>query len=455
MKRWALVLGPLLAVAVAGCTVMGNSSTAVTWTVAMTVLCASWWIFEPIPISITALIPLFVFPCVGVLTPLAVGQVMTNKVILLLLGGFILSAGMERSGAHRRLALRMVTVFGSASGRRLVFGFMAAAGLLSMWISNAAATLMLLPIALAVVENTTNSRLRTSLLLGIAYAASLGGITTPIGTPPNLVFLQVFEANTGMEPSFLNWMMWSLPVVVIMAPLTGIWLTRKLDQHEPILLPPVGRWNPAETRMMIVFVLTAILWVTRREPWGGWSQWINLPQANDAAVALTAVAIMFLIPNGTNGKLMDLKTAIKIPWGILILFCGGIAIAKAFVSTGLSEILGNTLGQLGTFPPILLIGMVCLVVTFLTEVTSNTATTTLLLPILASAALAADVDPKILMVPATISASFAFMLPVATAPNAIVFGTQELTVRTMAREGLLLNLVGAIVVTAVCYLWFG
>ena len=251
-----------------------------------------------------------------------------------------------------------------------------------------------------------------------------------------------------------------MPVVLIMLPMVGIWLTRGLGNIEPIKLPAVGKWRQEERLTLIVFAITAIFWVTRLQPFGGWTGLaanlgFPMPFANDAIVGLAGALALFVIPNGKGEKLLDWKTAENIPWGVLILFAGGICIATAFKTSGLSELLGNGLAGLGQLPILLIIGTICLSVTFLTEVTSNTATTTLLLPILVAAAITAEIDPKIFMVPATISASFAFMLPVATPPNAIVFGSEKFSVRDMAREGIALNLIGVVVVTTVCWFMFG
>lgn len=455
MKQHTLWLGPLAAAVVFWSLVSTGATSAVAWTAGITTLCAVWWVFEPIPIPATSLIPLALFPLVGVLEPAQVGQAYGDKLILLLLGGLMLSSAMERSGAHRRIALSMVALFGGASARRLVLGFMAASAGLSMWISNMATSLMLLPVVLAVLEGVEDRRLRVSLLLGMAYAASVGGVGTPVGTPPNLIFMNSYQAATGTEPAFSDWMSWALPVVLIMLPAMALWLTRNLQHKAALNLPEVGEWRAEEIRTLVVFAITAILWITRREPFGGWSEWAGLPAANDASVALIAVVVMFLIPNGRGEKLLDWETAARIPWGILILFGSGIAISRAFESSGLSESLGNSLADIGKLPPLLMIALVCAAVTFLTEVTSNTATANLLMPVLAAASLAAEIDPKLIMVPATISASFAFMLPVATGPNAIVFGSEQLTIRDMAREGFALNLIGITVVTIVCYLRFG
>lgn len=454
LQSAAMITGPAVA-ALAGWTlVVSGHSPAIGWTAAITTWTAVWWIFEPIPIPATSLLPLALFPLVGVLKPSEVGAAYGHELILLLLGGLMLSSAMERSGAHRRIALSMVRLFGGSSGRRLVFGFMAASAGLSMWISNMATTLMMLPIVLAVVEKVTDSRLRTALLLGVAYAASIGGVGTPVGTPPNLVFMKEYASATGDEVTFTQWMGWALPVVLTMIPLMALWLTRGLGRKTSIVLPETGRWRTAEIRTLSVFAVTALLWVTRREPYGGWSELVDLPQASDASVALLAVVVMFLIPNGRGEGLLDWDTAVSIPWGILVLFGSGIVISKAFTVSGLSALLGEQLYLLSDWPPLLMVALVCLSVTFLTELTSNTATSNLLMPILATAATSADIDHRLLMAPAAMSASFAFMLPVATGPNAIIFGSGKLSVGQMAREGFALNLIGVVVVTVICYWQF-
>ncbi|MFP6792548.1 MAG: SLC13 family permease [Pseudomonadales bacterium] len=447
-----LTLGPLLA-AVAFFTLQsfGWQGTAC-WTAAITVICAVWWIFEPIPIPATSLIPLATLPIIGVLTPAQVGESYGSPLVLLLMGGFILSTAMEKSGAHRRVALGMVNLFGGNSSRRLVFGFMAAAAVLSMWISNTATTLMLLPVALAVIERSDDNNLAIPLLLGIAYAASVGGIGTPIGTPPNLVFREIYWENTGIEIGFLTWMSWGVPVVLIFVPIIALWLTRRLNHQGHVDMPKVGAWQTEERRVFIIFAFTALAWITRSQPFGGWKTWLDVPGANDASVALLAVVAMFLIPNGKGSRLLDWETAGRIPWGMLILFGGGIAIAKAFIISGMSAALGNALAGIAGWPILAMMAVICLCITFLTEMTSNTATTTLMMPILAAAAIAAGIAPEALMVPAAMSASCAFMLPVATAPNTIVFSTGWFTTRLMAREGLVLNFVGVIVISVMCYL---
>ena len=450
MRLVFLIGGPVLALALGFGLATSGQPSDVCWTAGVTLLCAIWWVAEPIPIPVTAMLPLAVFPLVGVLTPNEVGQAYGSPLILLYVGGFMLSMAMEKSGAHRRLALGMVNLFGGG-GRGLVFGFMAAAAMLSMWISNTATSLMLLPIALATLENTKDERLKIALLLGVAFACNVGGIGTPVGTPPNLIFMQVYRETTGTELGFLDWMRWGIPVVILFVPLIGLWLTRRLSAGEILELPAVGAWRTEERRTLIVFGLTAAAWITRNDPFGGWSTLLDLPQANDASVALLAVVVMFLVPNGKGERLLDWETAVRIPWGILILFGGGICIASAFVSSGISQIIGEALGALSGVHIVVLLGTICLSVTFLTEITSNTATTALLMPVLAAAGVGAGIDPRLLMVPAAMSASCAFMLPVATGPNAVIFASGHVPIRAMVREGFGLNLFGAVVITTVCY----
>lgn len=420
-------------------------------TAGLTVVCTLWWVFEPVPIPITSLIPLGVFPLLGILDGKQVAQAYGSPLILLLAGGAMLSKAMEKSGAHRRLALAMVNLCGGTSQRRLVIGFMLASAMLSMWISNTATVLMLLPVALAVLEKTRtegdNNPLAVPLLLGIAYAGSIGGLGTPIGTPPNIIFLEVYSNATGNSISFVDWMMKALPVVALLLPLGAWWLTRKLDSHTAIELPSSGVWRAEEVRVLFIFALTALAWMTLSEPFGGWKSWLNLTTANYASVAFCAVIALAMTSDAKGGRLLTWHEASQIHWGVLILFAGGLALAKAFASTGLSQALGEQLGALAELPPWLLVLGVALGVTFLTEITSNTATTTLLMPTLAAAALGAKVDPMLLMLPAAWSASCAFMLPVATAPNAIVFGTGQITVARMAREGFVINLMGAGVIS--------
>ncbi len=453
MRQIALPAGPVIAVLVALALHSQGFGFDVAVTAMVTVWCVLWWVFEPIPIPVTSLLPLALLPLLGVLTPAQVGQAYGSPLILLLLGGFILSKAMEHSGAHRRIALNMVRLFGGHSDRSLVFGFMAASAFLSMWISNTATTLMLLPVALAVLEKVEGEHLSAPLLLGVAYAASVGGIGTPIGTPPNLIFMQVYQENTGTAISFSQWMSWGIPVVIVLVPVIALWLTRNLAGGGGAVLPQVGAWRSEERRVMWVFAFTALAWITRSEPFGGWSGALGLSGANDASVALVAVVVMFLVPSGRRDgeALLTWERAVTIPWGVLLLFSGGICLAKGFVSSGLSVLMGDWLASMSYLPIWLLIGLICLVVSFMTETTSNTASTTLLMPILAAAALAAGIAPEVLMVPAAMTASCAFMLPVATAPNSVVYGSGKVPIVRMAREGFALNLLAVVIIAGLSF----
>lgn len=454
---------PLLgmAVGVAGAAAVGTlcltagHTSAVCWTASITALCAAWWILEPVPIPATSLIPFALFPLVGVLDHRQVATAYGHTLILLLLASFVLSTSMERCGAHRRLALGLARLLegraGGTTPRRLVLGFLLAAAIASMWISNAATTVVLVPIALAVLERDANPALAASVLLAICYGASIGGLGTPIGTPPNLLFLAAYTEATGRSWSFLEWMRIGLPAVAVLIPAAYWVLTRKLPQVRLPSIAALGPWQPAERRVLAVFALTALAWITRTGPAGGWQAWLGLETPGDATVALVAVVALFLLPDGRGHRLLDWPTARTIPWGILLLFGGGLALALAFETSGLSRIVGERLGSLAEVPPFLMIFTVCLSVTFLTEVTSNTATVALLMPLLASAANSAGIEPARLMLPAALSGSCAFMLPVATAPNAIVFGTGRVSTAQMARAGFGLNLLGAVLVALVCW----
>ena len=415
-------------------------------------LCMLWWIFEPLPIPVTSLLPIAVFPISGVLTSEQVGASVGSPLIILLLGGFLLSRGMESTGAHHRIALSVVNLVGGHKPRRLVLGFMIAGALLSMWISNTASILMLMPVALAVLASCSDrNSLAAPLLLGLAWSCSIGGLGTPIGTPPNLILVQVYEENTAQTISFGQWMSWGIPVVLTLLPLAWWWVTRAVPRELDIQVPAVGPWRSAERRVLVVFVLTAVAWITRAEPFGGWQTWLDLPAANDASVALLAVVALFVVRDDQGEPLIDWAKASQIPWGVLLLFGGGICLARAFVASGLSAQVGDALTAVAALPVFAMMLLLALAVTFLTEATSNTATTALLMPVLAAVALAAEIDPLWLMVPAAMSASCAFMLPVATAPNAVVFGSGELPIRRMVREGFALNLIGALLIATVAW----
>lgn len=417
-------------------------------TAALTVLIAILWVTEALPIPVTSLIPFVAFPMAGVIDYKEASSALGSHVILLLMGAFMLSKALEKSGVHRRIAVYMLRLCGSSSAKRLVLGFMLTSAVLSMWISNTATALMLLPIAMAIITSMDSPKLATALLLGIAYAASLGGVGTPIGTPPNIIFMSVYQQTTGVELSFLNWMMTGVPVVLISIPIMSFWLTRHLSEMPPCDLPKTSGWRPAEKRVLSVFGIVALAWIFR--PY--WSAWTGMTLVSDSTIAIAGVVLMFLVPDGDKekpGQLLDWRTAESIPWGMLLLFAGGICMAKAFTASGLSQLLGEALTGLSALPVVLTLLLLCLSVSFVTEITSNTATATLLMPVLASASAAIGVDPIVLMMPAAISASCAFMMPVATAPNAIVYGSGRIPIQTMVREGTILNILVGLVITGV------
>ena len=452
-RNWLLWAAPLLSILAGWSTLkLGVLDAPASITLGIALWTALWWIFEAVPIPVASLLPLALLPLFGILEPRVVGEKYGHPLVLLLLGGFLLSKAMEKSGAHRRIALMMVNAC-PAGEKFLILGFMAATAFLSMWISNTATTLMMLPMALAVIQNSRSEALKIPLLLGIAFAANVGGIGTPIGTPPNLVMMGAYKDLGHPELSFTEWMKFGVPVSLTMVIVIWLWLSRKVTGKERIDLPDPGSWRQPEIRTLLVFGLTALAWITRSEPFGGWKTWLNLPQANDASVAFVAVILLFCLPGGEKKgeRLLDWRTANRIPWGMLVLVGAGLCLGEGFKQSGLSATIASVFSGIGSLPLIALLLGIALLVTFLTEMTSNTATTNVLMPILGATAIASDVDPILLMIPAAMSASCAFMLPVATIPNAVVFGTGEITVRRMAQEGLVLNLMGASVISGICY----
>jgi len=460
-------------------------------TAAVTALMAIWWIFVALPIPVTSLVPLFLLPLVGALPLPVVARSYADRNVFLFMGGFILALAIERWGLHRRIALHVVGLVGTGR-RRLVLGFMTASAVVSMWISNTATAMMLLPIGLAVCatlpaasgeDEKAHRNFATALMLAIAYGANMGGIATPIGTPPNIAFLGQYRQLYPQFPeiSFLQWMIIWLPLVVVFIPITWIVLTRltcpigpspAVSGREWIRreLRELGTMRSPETSVLIVFVATALLWMTRSIPVTdetnyGWASclagWLSSEESagrfqadriDDASIAIAVAVLLFIIPasHGENGKrraLMDWTTAQRLPWGILLLFGGGFAIAAGFEYSGLSYWFGRQLEGLDLKSPLLLVIATCTLLTFLTELTSNTATAQVMLPIVARLSSASGLHPLLLMLPATISASFAFMLPVGTPPNAIVFGSGHVPMKAMVRSGLILNFIGIALVT--------
>ncbi len=425
---------------------------------AITVLMATWWMTEALPVAVVALVPLVAFPLLGIADAKAVAPAYGHDLVWLYLGGFQLAFAIERWGLHRRMALALVRVMGTRADR-LVLGFMVAIGALSMWLSNTSTTLMMLPVALAVASALEGDRpgpFGKALMLGLAYAASVGGMATYLGTPPNVVFRGIAQ-QFAVEIDFAQWMAFAGPLAVVAIGLMWLYLTRfafpvpREDGSVEALGEPPGRWTPAERRVAVIFALTAAAWIGRR--------WIvdalGLTGVTDTTVAIGAAIALFLVPAGKKlGALMDWPTASKTPWHILLLFGGGFALAAGFEETGLSRWLGAWLaGVVDGWPLPLVVLAVVLFVTFLTELTSNTATATVLLPVIGGLALAMGVDVVTLMVPATLAASCAFMLPVATPPNAIVYGSGRLTMGEMARVGLWMNLGGSVLITAWMLTW--
>ena len=464
IKSLARIIGPTLGLFI-GIVAVGQGLDIIAGiTLWITIWTTTWWVFEAVPIPVASLVPISMLPLLGVLDSKQVAQAYGHKLVLLLLGGFLLSRAMEKSGAHRRLALQMVSLCGG-SGKSLILGFMVASAGLSMWISNTATTLMMLPLVIAVLEGAEDQKIRIPLLLGVAFAANVGGIGTPIGTPPNMVMIGYYETIKGVEISFLEWMKVGVPVSIIMVVVIWLWLSRNIKNRSVIPLPSPGRWRKEEKRTLVIFFFTALAWMTRSSPFGGWKNFFGvvsendiglyniLSNANDASVAFIAVIILFCTPSGNkkNEKLLDWETANQIPWGLIILVGSGICLGSAISESGLSEYAAKLLSGIENFKTVFIILCISLLVTFLTEITSNTATTVILMPILGAVSMASGIDAVLFLIPAALSASCAFMLPVATMPNAVVYGAGEFSIKRMVKEGFVLNLVGALVVTAVCY----
>ena len=444
-----------------------------------------WWVTDAIPLFATALIPLVLYPLLGIMSGGDAAPIYFNSTIVLFLGGFMIALTMEKWNLHRRIALNIIHAVGGGPAR-IVLGFMVAAAFLSMWISNTATAVMMVPIGLAIclqIESETRSdpagvrRLSVGLMLGIAYGCTVGGLTTLVGTPPNLSFVRIFEILFPEAPSiaFGQWLMMALPVGLILLVVAwfvitrvfyrvpeGVTIDRRVVESERATLGPVSF---EERTVLGVFVVTALLWVFRVDlqlgllTVPGWSRLLPDPSlVDDGTVAITLASVLFLIParnptpDGRRARrVMGPDVIPRLPWNIVLLFGGGFALAAGFQETGLAQLIGAQFESLAALPVFVMILLVCTALTFLTEFTSNTATTEMVLPILASVAVVTGTHPLVLMIPATLSASCAFMMPVATPPNAIVFGSDRITVGEMARAGIVLNLVGVVVIATVVY----
>lgn len=476
-KKFGLILGAFAFILLIFIGDFNPAKPQINTMTAITVLMAILWITEAIPLAATSLIPLIFFPVTGILHAEEIASSYINSIIFLFLGGFLIAIAMEEWALHKRIALKIITVLGG-SPTSIIIGFIIAGALLSMWISNTATALMLLPIGLAVVQKLENEfgekkthNLSVILLLSIAYSSTLGGIATLVGTPPNLVMVKMLTIlfPDAPEISFGNWMLLSLPISIIMLCAVGILLTKilfKVDKEVKLdrnfiknEYQQLGKFSFEEKAVSIVFLLTAFLWVFRRNidlgfmviP--GWSNLLPTSDfINDGTVAVTMAFILFLIPAKSEKRsLLGHNSFNKVPWGIILLFGGGFALAKGFSSTGLSDFIGEQLTGLSSVSPIWVIIITATLVTFLTELTSNTALTQMILPIVASVSVAIGLNPLLLMLTATLSASMAFMLPVATPPNTIIFAGGRIRISEMAKTGFVLNIVGVIIISLLVY----
>ena len=464
-RKLGLVAGPVLFAVVLALPPPEGLDPAGWRTAAVGILMAVWWVTEAIPIPATALLPIVLLPILGAASIDDVAAPYANPLLFLFLGGFLLALAIERWGLHRRLALNVIDRVGTAPAR-LLAGFMGSAALISMWVSNTATTLMLLPIALSVVEWITAdddashvpSGFAAALMLGIAYAASIGGLGTLIGTPPSALVAGFLRETYGIDVGFARWMMVGVPVVVVAIPIAYVILLRShriggvatVAGRDRIAteLSALGRMSRAEKTVGVVFAVTALAWVTRPLL----ERWIS--GITDAGIAIAGALLLFVLPSGrTRGEfVLDWSTARRVPWGILILFGGGLSLAAAIEATGLAEWLGHAMGGVETWPLVAVLLAVAVVVVFFSELASNTATAATFLPIAGALALALGLDPLVLAIPTGMAASGGFMLPVATAPNAIVYASGTITMSQMARAGFLLDVAFIVLVTAGAYL---
>jgi sodium-dependent dicarboxylate transporter 2/3/5 len=481
VSRFGLWFGPLLAVGVflllpdaeRAATVLSPAGRI---TAALAVWMAVWWLTEALPLAGTALLPLVVLPLAEVSSIATAAAPYANPLIFLFFGGFIIGLAIQRFGLHRRIALYILLAIGT-SPRRLVAGFMLASAALSMWISNTATAIMMLPIGVSVLkmlespqfseaaedagDSASNSEsFSTVLVLGIAYACSIGGIGTLIGTPPNLILAAFLRSQYGIDVSMAQWLSVGLPLVAILLPLTWLYLTRVAFHVSNRPLPcgrdlieaelaALGRMDRGERVVTTVFVLTAVAWILRPEI----VAWTGLAGLSDATIAMLAALALFVVPVGRSPRraAMDWNTARQLPWDILILFGGGLSLASAIASSGVDAFIGSGFLNLAGVAPFLLILVVTGGVILLTEITSNTAVTTTLMPVLAATAAVTGTPPGMMLTAAAMAASCAFMLPVATPPNAVVFASGYVSVAQMARVGLWLNVFASIVITSIVY----
>ncbi|MDG2448885.1 MAG: SLC13 family permease [Saprospiraceae bacterium] len=443
---------------------MSDSANAV---LASTVWIAIWWITEALPIAVTAMLPIILFPLTGALPLSETTASFGHKYVFLYVGGFILAIAIERWNLHKRIALTVINIIGT-NVTMIILGFMIATAFLSMWISNTATSVMMLPIGMAIISqlkdnpNTKedeNEIFGKALMLAIAYSASIGGMATLIGTPPNVILAGIVEEMYPVEITFASWMMFGLPITIILQLICWKYLTSFAFTFKQKGFPggreeikkqlnALGQISYEEKLVFVVFTLTAIAWITR-----SFLLKNIIPNIDDTIIAMIAAIALFLIPAGKEKgrSLVTWSEAVKLPWGILLLFGGGLALAEGFKSSGLAVWIGSQMTLLDGMALLVLLLILIAAVNFLTEITSNLATTAMLLPILAPLALTIDVHPYILMVGATVAASCAFMLPVATPPNAVVFGSGYLTIPDMFKAGIWMNIISIILLTLITY----
>lgn len=476
-KTVGLFLGPLSAIFVLFFQLDPENS-AVTYTLSVAVLMAIWWISQALPIAVTSLLPVALFPLFGIMNGKEVSATYFNHVIFLFIGGFLVALAMEKWNLHKRIALKLLMLVGSKPSS-ILFGFMLATAILSMWMSNTATAMMMIPIVLSVLhglkEQNKTHRFQIGLLLGIAYSASIGGIATLVGTPPNLSFIRIFSIIFPQAPeiNFVTWLIFALPISIILFIIIYFWLVylfhpgKNWGQTSKSLFKEqyqsLGPASFEEKIVFGVFITMALLWVSHSGlsigefSIQGWSAWFSEPTyINDGTIAIFCSILLFMIPtsNGKEGRILEADIITKLPWSIVLLFGGGFALASGFSTSGLSMWFGDQLNWVSSYHPLLVVFCIALLMSFLTELTSNTATIEMLLPILAGLAVSINVNPLLFMLPATFAASLAFMLPVATPPNAIVFGTNKLQMKDMIKTGFLINIIAVIIISLWIY-FFG
>jgi sodium-dependent dicarboxylate transporter 2/3/5 len=455
-------------------------SREITVTAGVAALMAFWWITEALPLSVTSLLPLIAFPLFSIIPASKISESYINSIIFLFLGGFLISIAIENWNLHKRIALKIILFFGTKP-TRLLLGFMIATAFISMWISNTATALMMLPVAFAVLskisEVNNSENLTKALLLGIAYSCSIGGIATLVGTQPNLVFVRIAKIHfpSSQQISFLDWMLFALPISLIILAFTYLLIKfifrisnsieENFNQTEKDLIrveyKKLGEMNYEEKAVASVFLLTIVLWITRTEitigsfHFIGWAKFLNLQNfVDDSTVAMFSAFLLFLIPtkNDTKSKrLLNLQAIEKVPWNVILLFGGGFALASAFTESGLSKLIGSKFNSFAHIDILLLIFIISITINFLTEMTSNTAVAQMILPVLASISITINQHPYLLMIPAALASSMAFMLPVGTPPNTIIFSSNKLKIIDMVKTGFLLNLMSTLVITLLVY----